>query len=148
MEIRNKLIGFAIIGVIALGLFLWNDPEAAQQEKRLNSEFQSIDSLPGAKIISRRSGHKQGQAYIDVAYFSSARYMQIKQHYDKELRERGWVFLRERTVTDWEDKFPEATIAYYSKGAYLLHLEYQGNIKDFTFSIGIGWGSGNFGIGN
>lgn len=142
-KISAKFVGYVILALIILGyIFLWNDPEAAKQEKLLQNEFQVIATLPGVQIISKDLGHKEGQAHVGAKYFTHATYSQIRQHYDLELKKHGWLFRSEEDVNNWGSKVQGAKIVIYEKGEYQLSLEYEGNNAGFTFAIGLLWGLG------
>jgi len=143
----------AFVGIGAVLIFLCfvvgdrvlNGSRAEVYHQRLTREFQSIQPLPGAVVITtsdRFSVWKPGQILIDVSYTTQAPYSEIRHYYDQELTSKGWRFVDDRPYTVW-GKDMGGRLADYCKGPLSAELEYAGSQPGRTYSLSLSWGLGH-----
>ena len=118
-----------------------NGPKAAEILKRLETDFKMIPPLPNAVELRCGSMHKTRQGDVSCEYKTGLPYEQIKAHYDRELRNRGWTFVKERPVKIWSKDYGGKE-AIYCKGIYDATLQYAGAEPgiEWTFGLSLSWG--------
>jgi len=124
--------------------FAVNWPKAQLVQSQLESEFKSIEPLPGAGAFDYAATHKTRQALVTSKYRTNLPYAEMRAHYDSELARHGWVFYEEEQMRDWGIDFGGKT-ARYCKGGYRANLEYAGGQADYgwDYAFSVSWGLGS-----
>ena len=134
------LIGFA---AIAVGFFYLeaDSGKARQAQEDLQLQFQLLRTPEKTAGFEYSASHKMQHALVTEKFRSSLSYQELRDFYGKELRTRGWQFVKEEPLYDWSRDFG-GKAAYYKKNDYTATLEYQGGRSDFgyTYALNFSWG--------
>lgn len=140
---------FAVLVVLVLAsIFVYipydafvNGPKAVAIQRDLENEFRLIAAAPNTAQLRCGSLHKTHQGDVTCEYKTDLPYEEIKAHYDRELKSRGWTYVKERRVTIWSHDFGGKQ-AIYCKGVYDATLQYSGTEPgiEWTFGFTLSWG--------
>jgi len=126
-EIVAGLIAVFLIFVMIVDVAR-NGPRAKRVEQELEAELSGIPPPEGAYLVGRTTGSKPRQARAGRTYRCTLSRAAIWKHYDRELRERGWVPLASGASSGSE----------YRRGAYHAIVEF-GRYADWDFGIDLVW---------
>lgn len=145
--IAGLLVG--VIGILAIaGVFFYLDDsstEAINAETKLEREFRSIKPLPNTNPFDYLSTHKMHHALVTEKYITNTSFNDISSHYQNELVNHGWKFVKEEPVYDWNRDFG-GKILYFRKDDFTAALQFEGDKSDFgyTYAFSVSWGLHNF----
>lgn len=135
------IAGFASLFVYVPYNRMANGPKADARLKDLETEFRQIAPIPGANQLEVESSHKISVGGVSGDYKTNKSYETIRAHYDKELKNHGWTFMKERPVTIWWHDYGGKE-AIYCKGIDAAVLQYAGEQPgvEWTYHFGMSWG--------
>lgn len=115
---------------------------ADKRLKILENEFTQIAPLPNASQVRYESSHKINLGSVSADYGTQESYVQIRTHYDKELKKNGWTFVGARPVTIWGRDYG-GKMLYYCKDHNAASLQYAGGSEEgfgWTYNFNLSWG--------
>jgi hypothetical protein len=144
--ITLTIVTILVVGFIFSNCALQDGAKAAHVQAELETEYQAIRQLPGAKSKRYHASHKVWQALVSSEYHTTYSYPEIRTYYDSELSKLGWVFIREEDVIYGDvgrGKNYGGKHLYYRKGEYIADLQYAGKQEDmfgWTYAFSLSWG--------
>jgi|GEM_PF-5813356 len=109
----------------------------------IQKEFENIDNIPDAELVSISNIKKPGVVFIDGYFKSESSYEDIKSYYKDELKSGGWEFIGEGVSKDYGKD--EGMELHFNKkgielGIYYISPQYQEEEEyGRTFSLAISW---------
>jgi hypothetical protein len=157
MSNRSAVIIALVTGVILVGgsvmLFLvgWGIGVVIERSRNthvhtkqeLLTELNQILPPPGAEAIDRdRVTIKSGHALVGRNYSFNGTYEDIRNHYDMELRSRGWQFVEESKLKNWSQDFGERDLSYCKEGMWVA-VFYNGRLaskRGYLYEVNVSSG--------
>ncbi|MGE5473969.1 MAG: hypothetical protein ACM3UU_07080 [Ignavibacteriales bacterium] len=140
---KGKIIKLLLIVFLFSVLFIYNkyDPKANAVEKELESEFFSIQPMPGAELFKKSHSHKTNQALVSASYITNKSFDEILAFYDDELIRNGWGYAGEEGLREWGKDLGGKAV-YYQKNGYTASIQYAGEKANYswTYAIDFSWG--------
>jgi hypothetical protein len=142
-----SLLVLVALGILLIVIFhrrLATGSEADASLKTLEKDFTLITPLPGAARLRYESSHKGSLGSVSADYRTAQSYLQIRTHYDDELKKTDWIFVGEKPVKIWWHDYGGKE-AFYCKGRYTATLEYAGQSEaefGWTYNLNLSWGLG------
>ena len=97
-------------------------------KQELLTELNQIHPPLGAMAIDRDTVIlKSTHALVGRAYSFNGTYEDIQNHYDAELRSKGWQFVEERKLKNWSEDFGERDLNYCKEGMWVA-VFYNGSL--------------------
>ena len=131
------ILAFAL-AVFQLGCGRNSDGSKLRELERLQNE---IPVFPSMVETSTNKTSKGTLAVISRSYTSDAAFDDVKQFYIAELKQRGWEYVGERSISDWGRNLGGSTVTFVS-GEYRLSITYSGKHADYRwdYAVEIVWG--------
>lgn len=104
--------------------------------------WNDLPIYPGMIEIGNSSNSVARKAHIEKKFKSDAPYDEVKQYYINKLRDHGWLFERERQLTNW-GRDQGGRELKFRNGERDLTIEYAGTAGfGWDYGIGIYWYQG------
>ena len=136
------LIGIVgLVGIVVAFLILRYD-YASPTHFQIQREFESIAPLPDAHSVQANDIVRSSGGLVGAYYTSSMPFADVRRHYEKQLQDRGYKFLKFQPLKSWDKDYGEQAL-HYCKGQIMAELYNPGTVpreKDYQFSFSI---SGN-----
>ena len=85
---------------------------------------------------------KSSHALVGRDYSFNGTYEDIRNHYDTELRSKGWQFVEERKLKNWSDDFGERDLNYCKEGMW-VEIFYNGSLassRGYLYGVNVSSG--------
>lgn len=144
MRKLNKTVtaAFAILGlavglVATIGLVRLMPGDSQKVHAQVRQEFESF-APPAASVLVQNNdiGNIKG-GLVGAYYTTSLTFNEVRQHYEKQLIERGYTFREFKPLKSWGKDYGEQVV-HYCKGDTIAGLYTPGSVTtqyQFSFSI-------------
>jgi hypothetical protein len=139
---RPSLLSFLIVALAFLATCAYEglSPKRDEQKsKEIERQWADLPVYPDMVPTSSSSSSGGRNAYKGTSFRSSAPYEDVKRFYMDRLGGHGWVFEKEKRLSEWGVDRGGSELKW-RKGEYVLSIEYAGNDnRDWDYGIDISW---------
>lgn len=96
-------------------------------KQELLAELNQIEPPPGAINLDDTVILKSTHALVGRNYSFDGTYEDIREHYDTELRSKGWHFVEERRLKSWWEDLGERDFSYCKEDIW-VEMFFNGNL--------------------
>jgi hypothetical protein len=138
---RNRgWVALATVGVLLMLATIPLEIWASKIHQNMEKEFASISPPANAEIIKAFSYPRTNT--VGALYSANITYENLRDHYDRELKLRGWTYAGERSTAYRTERAGKALD--FDKGPYTATLKYPGPLEArevaYAFEFAIEWG--------
>lgn len=112
-------------------------------QQELLAALNQIQPPPSAVATDRDTViTKSSHALVGRDYSFNGTYEDIRNHYDAELRSKGWQFVEERKLKNWSDDFDERDLNYCKEGMW-VEVFYAGSLaakRGYVYGVNVSSG--------
>lgn len=105
------------------GIVTQSDQRDEKIRTELISEFERLQPLPGAVLVTSSTLIRSGSGFIFFGFSTELNDATILKYYDKQLKDNGWTFLNDEAIKNWGFDTKERN-AVYTNGKYNAYIGY------------------------
>jgi len=135
----------ALLGAWRLSALIRRNTRVHTQQELL-AALNQIQPPPSAVPADRDTVIiKSSHALVGRDYSFNGTYEDIRNHYDRELRSKGWQFVEERKLKNWSEDFDERDLNYCKEGMW-VEIFYNGTLaskRGYLYGVNVSSGLNN-----
>ena len=133
----------ALVAALVIRVFYRRSNLPVHTQHELLTALNETQPPPGAKAVHDDTVMLRGShALVGRDYSFNGTYEDIRKHYDKELRSKGWYFVEERKLKNWSQDFGERELNYCKQGIW-ANVFYNGSLatqRDSLYHVNVSSG--------
>ena len=144
MSLRGKptVLGAVLVVMVFVVFYVYErrGPNADSHKfNEIQKLWASISQYPGMVEVDHYSNSAGRKASLGSKFRSDAKYEEVKRFYIAGLQQQGWMFQRERMLSNWGRNQGGRELEW-TKDEYTFSVEFAGASGfEWDYAIGIDW---------